>query len=101
MFCVPRPSAPTSFNGPEVPGESASSWVKFREDSGNSFTVEPSTTRPSAAFSVCNKGTLELTSIVSAVVDSFSVTSTATTSARFRVAFCVTVVNPALVTLNS
>jgi len=41
-----RPSAPASFKGPEAPGDSARNWVKFRDESGNSFTVEPSTTRP-------------------------------------------------------
>ena len=61
MFCVPRPNAPASFHAPDVPGDNASNCVKFLDDKGNSFTVLPSTTRPNAAFSVCNKGVIELT----------------------------------------
>ena len=95
MFCVPRPSAPASFSGPEVPGDRASSWVKLRDESGSSFIALPSTTRPSAADSVCSSGVEAETSILSVTPAGFNTRFTAIRSVTPRMALAALVENPA------
>ena len=94
MIWVPRPSAAALLSCDEVPGESVSSCVKFRVERGNSFTAEPSTTRPSAVDSVCSMAEFAETSIFSLTPAGCNTASTAMRSVTGRVAVRVCVVNP-------